>query len=92
MGFVRTPAFSLTPDMARRNIVTSGGRLNEQVGKQFTVGTVILEGLELCQPCNLFSKRTYLEALCYFIGKGGLRARIVAGGTISVGDPIVVQT
>jgi MOSC domain-containing protein YiiM len=80
-----------TPDMPRRNIVTQGVRLNDFCGKRFKVGGATLEGLELCEPCALFAKRTHREVLRYFPRKGGLRARIVAGGEIHVGDPVVLD-
>jgi MOSC domain-containing protein YiiM len=80
-----------TPDMPRRNIVTQGVRLNDLCGKRFKVGGATLEGLELCEPCALFAKRTHREVLRYFPRKGGLRARIVAGGEIQVGDAVVLD-
>jgi len=67
-----------TPDVPRRNIVTQGIRLNKLCGKTFKVGGATLEGLELCEPCSLFAKRTHRDVLKYFPRKGGLRARIVA--------------
>jgi len=80
-----------TPDMPRRNIVTRGVRLNELCGSRFKVGGATLEGLELCEPCSLFARRTHREVLKYFPRKGGLRARIVVGGKIHVGDLVVVD-
>jgi MOSC domain-containing protein YiiM len=80
-----------TPDMPRRNIVTQGVRLNELCGKTFKIGDATLEGIELCEPCALFAKRTHRDVLKFFPRKGGLRARIVAGGRIQVGDPIVMD-
>jgi len=81
----------LSADAPRRNIVTSGIALNALVGQRFRVGQVLAEGLELCEPCSLFRKRTYPDALRFFVGKGGLRARIAAGGVIAVGDSISAE-
>ena len=81
----------LSPDAPRRNIVTSGISLNELVGRRFRVGPVLAEGLELCEPCSLFKKRTYPEALRFFVKRGGLRARIAAGGVISIGDAVSAE-
>ena len=78
-----------TADMPRRNIVTQGVRLNDLCGRRFKVGDAILEGLELCEPCALFAQRTVREVLKYFPRKGGLRARIVEGGEIHIGDSVV---
>ena len=85
-AFSRISGLLLTPEMPRRNIVTRGVRLNELRGKRFRVGTAIFEGLMRCEPCGLFAKRTHREVVKFFVGKGGLRARIVFGGVIHVGD------
>jgi MOSC domain-containing protein YiiM len=87
-AFAKATGRALTPDMPRRNIVTAGVRLNPLLGQQFSIGRAIFEGLELCEPCSLFAKRTYREVLDFFRGKGGLRARIVSGGLVKIGDPI----
>jgi len=87
-AFTQASGLPLTPQMPRRNIVTSGIRLNELCGKRFRVGRARFEGLELCEPCSLFAKRTHREVSQFFVGKGGLRARIVSGGEIRVGDTI----
>jgi MOSC domain-containing protein YiiM len=91
-AFARETGLAMTPGMPRRNIVTQGVRLNDLCGRRFTVGEVVLEGLELCEPCRLFAKRTHREALQFFAGRGGLRARIVAGGQVRVGDALSVKT
>jgi MOSC domain-containing protein YiiM len=87
-AFAAATGLVLSADAPRRNIVTSGISLNALVGKRFRVGQVLAEGLELCEPCSLFRKRTYPETLRFFVRKGGLRARIAAGGIIAVGDAI----
>jgi MOSC domain-containing protein YiiM len=87
-AFTRTTGRELTPEMPRRNIVTAGVRLNDLLGRRFSVGRAVFEGLELCEPCSLFAKRTYREVRVFFRGKGGLRARIVSGATLSIGDPV----
>src|SRR5260221_11938816 len=56
-----------TPDMPRRNIVTQGDRLNDLCGKKLKFGCATLEGLELCEPCALFAKRTQLDVLNVFL-------------------------
>ena len=87
-AFTKATGLELTPEMPRRNIVTAGVRLNAFVGKRFSVGHAVFEGLELCEPCGLFAKRTHAAVLEFFPGKGGVRARIIAGGLISIGDAI----
>ena len=43
---------TLEPGESRRNITTRGIRLNELVGKEFTIGGVRARGTELCEPCT----------------------------------------
>ncbi|HUP31082.1 MAG TPA: MOSC domain-containing protein [Usitatibacter sp.] len=87
-GFTQATGLAFTPEMSRRNIVTEGIALNALVGKRFGVGEAVFEGLELCEPCRLLAKRTHREVLQVLAGKGGLRARIVSGGVIRVGDSV----
>ena len=90
-AFVAETGLALTPGQPRRNIVTSGVNLNLLCGKRFKIAAVVFEGLELCEPCSLFAKSTHREILKFFVGKGGLRARIVAGGGIHVGDRVITD-
>ncbi|MBM4113458.1 MAG: MOSC domain-containing protein, partial [Phycisphaerae bacterium] len=60
------------------------------VGRRFRLGEVEAEGIRLCEPCGTFQKRTHDGVVRFFTHKGGLRARIVRGGVIRVGDSIVV--
>jgi MOSC domain-containing protein YiiM len=87
-AFARETGKPLAPGDPRRNLVTAGVRLNELLGRRFAVGDVELEGLELCEPCSLFAKRTYPEVVHRLVHGGGLRCRILRGGTIRVGDPV----
>jgi uncharacterized cupin superfamily protein len=84
-AFNSTFGTHLSPDAPRRNIVTSGIRLNDLCGRQFQAGPLLLEGLELCEPCRLFKIRTDPRTLKFFEGKGGLRARVLSGGVLEVG-------
>jgi MOSC domain-containing protein YiiM len=90
-AFVAETGLVLTPGQPRRNIVTSGVNLNLLCGKRFKIGAAVFEGRELCEPCSLFAKRTHREILKFFVGKGGLRARIVSGGDIHVGDQVITD-
>ena len=72
----------------RRNVVTHGIDLNGLVGKRFTVGEVECVGRLLCEPCTTFARRTHPGVLKALVHRAGLRADIVAGGSLNVGDPI----
>jgi MOSC domain-containing protein YiiM len=79
---------ALEPGSARRNIVTRGVALNHLVGHEFKIGKVTLRGTRLCDPCAHMEKLTVKGALRGLIHRGGLRAEIVSGGMIRVGDAI----
>ena len=73
----------------RRNIITKGIKLNALVGKKFKVGTVELEGLDLCRPCRHLSEiLNQNNIIKEFIKKGGLRCQILSSSNINVGDKI----
>ena len=74
----------------RRNIVTKGIRLNELVGKKFKIGSVELEGVDLCRPCrHLTEVLNQDNILKEFIRKGGLRCQILSSSSIQIGDEII---
>ena len=74
----------------RRNIVTTGIRLNNLVDKEFTIGSVKLKGIRLCEPCDYLAKTVNALVLPHMVGRGGLRAQILMGGTVNRDDTIEV--
>ena len=72
----------------RRNIITQGIRLNDLVGKTFTVGDVTLKGIRLCEPCAHLANTVNELFMPHMIGRGGLRAQILSSGKIKTGDKI----
>lgn len=79
--------FEMPIDIAlyRRNIIISGVNLCELIGQQFRIGEVLFEGMAHCNPCTwmdaMITKGVYREMK----GRGGLRAKVLEGGTISIG-------
>jgi MOSC domain-containing protein YiiM len=73
---------------SRRNLVTRGVPLNHLVGKEFQVGAARLRGLRLCEPCGHLEKLTVKGVQGGLCHRGGLRAQILVGGTLHVGDSI----
>ena len=75
----------------RRNIVTEGIQLNNLVGKRFLVGSVELEGIDLCRPCRHLSELLNQDNIIKeFLRKGGLRCQILSSSKIDVGDVIKI--
>jgi len=72
----------------RRNLVTDGVELADLVGATFTVGEVMLIGVRDCPPCAHLERLTRPGVRAALEGRGGLRADVVVGGTVRVGDAI----
>ncbi len=73
----------------RRNLITTGIDLDALIGKAFAIGPVVCEGVRACPPCVHLEELTGKTVMKSLVRTGGLRARIVRGGTIHVGDSIV---
>jgi MOSC domain-containing protein YiiM len=86
------PTGHLTPEQARRNIVTRAIDLNTLVGEHFRVGDVECFAQRLCEPCAHLERLTAATGkpgtLRALIHKGGLRADVLSDGEIRVGDQI----
>ncbi len=72
----------------RRNLTTRGVRLDDLLGRTFHVGDVVLEGVKDCPPCDHLQGLVNKLVLQPLVHRGGLRARVIVGGTIRVGDRI----
>jgi MOSC domain-containing protein YiiM len=84
----RDHGIELDPGESRRNIVTRGVPLNHLMGHEFRVGEVALRGLRLCEPCSHLAQLTQPGILPALVHRGGLRAQVVSGGMIRVGDAV----
>jgi len=74
----------------RRNVLTQGVRLNDLVGKEFSIGNVRLKGIELCEPCAYLSKLLGPEVMSEMLHKCGLRAQILNDGEVQADDIIQI--
>ena len=79
---------TLEPAEHRRNITTRAIVLEPLIGQRFRIGEVICEGVRNCPPCNHLVDVTGKKVMKPLVHRGGIRARIVQGGWIRVGDPI----
>ncbi|HKP89641.1 MAG TPA: MOSC domain-containing protein [Thermoleophilaceae bacterium] len=79
----------LEPGEHLRNVVTRDVRLDDLIGKPFRVGGVRCVGVEPCHPCRRLERHTGRRGLLKGLaGRGGLRADVVRGGEIAVGDAV----
>ena len=72
------------PSVLRRNVLTKGIDLNSLIGKTFSIQGILFEGTEECRPCYWMDTALASGAEAALRGRGGLRARIVEGGTLRV--------
>ncbi len=91
--------FGLAIDLSltRRNLITRGIRLNGLINKEFKIGSAILRGVELCEPCLTLGNRLTNSSLSpaavvrRWLGRGGLRADIIKSGLIQRSSVIEVM-
>lgn len=80
------------PGKIRRNLVTHGVALNHLVGREFKVGGVRLRGIRLSEPCGHMESLSGVAGIRQaLVHRGGLRAEILEGGLIRVGDAVAVD-
>ena len=75
----------------RRNIITSGIKLNELLYKEFYIGKVRVKAHDLCRPCKYLQELLKQNNIIKeFLHKGGLRCEILTSGKICIGDKITL--
>ena len=73
---------------SRRNVLTRGVDLDALLGRRFSIGEAVCVGVRPCEPCAHLARLTDPGVLPGLAGRGGLRADIVIGGIVAVGDPV----
>ena len=75
----------------RRNVVTKGIQLNDLVGKKLLIGSVKMQGHDLCRPCkHLEETLKGQDIVKEFLRRGGLRCEILNSGIVNIEDEIEV--
>jgi MOSC domain-containing protein YiiM len=82
---------AIDPALLRRNLVTAGINLTALKGRRFRMGAALLETSGECAPCSRMEEIFGPGGYNAVRGRGGITARILESGTISVGDEIHVQ-
>ena len=83
---------ALDPARLKRNIVVSGINLLALKGKQFVIGNAVLECTGLCHPCSFMEKTLGDGGYNAVRGHGGITARVVFSGLISLNDKVYKKT
>jgi MOSC domain-containing protein YiiM len=90
-GLAADAGIELAAAEARRNLVTRGVDLLGLIGQRFRVGGVTCMGVRECEPCAHLQRLTRPGVLRGLTGRGSLRADILDGGAIAVGDAIRIE-
>ena len=73
----------------RRNLVVAGVDLRALLGGAFRIGGATFEGARVCAPCRYLVRATAQERIFEaLVGRGGIRAEVVSGGTFGEGDAV----
>lgn len=81
---------NIQPAVLRRNIVVSGINLNALRRQRFWLGEALCEATQLCHPCARMEEALGQGGVAAMLGHGGLCAKILQTGKVSVGDAITV--
>lgn len=84
---------TVPPEALRRNVVTTGVNLPALKGKRFKLGNAVLEMTGECHPCSRMEETFGPGGYNAVRGHGGITARVLEGGDITLGDRLeVVET
>ncbi len=89
-AMVAETGIPLEPHQTRRNVLVRGVDVPGLVGRRFQVGDAVCYGVKECNPCNHLESLTHPGVREGLSGRGGLRADVLTGGHIRVGDRITV--
>jgi MOSC domain-containing protein YiiM len=78
----------LEPADSRRQVLVRGLDLGQLIGRRFMAGEIECEGEERCEPCSHLVSMVGTPVVLKGLLHSGLRARILSGGTIRVGDDV----
>ncbi len=82
----------LTPAEHRRNVTVEGVPLNHLVGRRFRLGPTVLEATRLSTPCAYIEAITGKRIFKALMHRSGLNCRIVEGGSVTLGDPVLPES
>jgi len=80
----------VTPGLLRRNIVVSGINLLALKDKRFRLGSALLEMTGECHPCSRMEETFGEGGYNAVRGHGGITARVIEGGAVTLGDALEV--
>ena len=93
-GMAAEHGVRMEPSELRRNLVTLGIDLDSLVGRRFRIGAqAVLRGRRVWPPCVHIVRHSGRTEIFKFLARQcGIGADVIVGGTIRVGDAIVVES
>lgn len=82
----------LDPLLTRRNITIDHGHVPRTPGHRWRIGPVELEVVRDAAPCKLLDDNLGAGARTAMRRRAGVICRVVSGGTIRLGDPVVFES
>ncbi|MBY4674978.1 MOSC domain-containing protein [Marinobacterium arenosum] len=76
----------IAPELLRRNLVVSGINLHALRHQRFRIGDAEFEATAYCHPCSRMEQALGKGAVAAMIGHGGICAKVVRSGRITLGD------
>ncbi len=83
---------AVDPLLTRRNIVVMGINLTALKNRRFRVGDAVLEYAGECHPCSRMEENLGSGGYNAMRGHGGILARVIQDGTITLGDAVAPIT
>lgn len=80
---------AVDPALLRRNLVVSGVNLTALRHQRFQIGNVVMEATAQCHPCKRMEEALGKHGVAAMLGHGGLCAKIITGGQLTIGDSLV---
>jgi MOSC domain-containing protein YiiM len=78
-----------TPEQLRRNVVVRGINLLALKDRRFGLGEAVLECTGECHPCSRMEETLGPGGYNAVRAHGGITARVLEGGRVRIGDPIM---
>ncbi|MCB0719337.1 MAG: MOSC domain-containing protein [Bacteroidetes bacterium] len=83
---------AIAPQLVRRNIVVRGINLQALRDRRFRIGEAVLEFSGDCHPCSRMEENLGSGGYNAMRGHGGILARVLEAGSISIGDRVEMIT
>jgi MOSC domain-containing protein YiiM len=83
---------SIDPALLRRNILVRGINLHALKDRCFRLGSALLLTTGECHPCSRMEENLGCGGYNAVRGHGGITARVVTAGQVSLGDPLDAVT